>query len=432
MSGDGLPLGRLRVWDARVPADREAWIAAWERIADGDPFSHPDYLTAFAADGETSLCAHLDGPDDEELLHAFLRRPIREDACGNPVGGGLWDAYTVLLYGGPLAKRSSESLLAAFRRSFRAWARETGLVSEFVRMSPVAARRLPYPGVVREQAPHVVRDLRVGELDELWADVRSNVRRGVTKARAAGLTVSIDETGEKLDDFLRIYEETMDRVGSADRFRFPASAFRRIHESLPGRFAYVYAEHEGRAVAVELVLRGEHTGYFYLGGTETAALPLYASVFVHWEAIAYAWREGLTDYVLTGGVTNTTDDSLLRFKRGFAPHGDALYLTGEQVFDEDAYARLRCCTAGGEQTTFFPAYRAPRGERTCARRDGDAVAPNGSGPHTDPTLTHTPTPAPATPTPTSGDTAPAPTPTPADTTTPTPVSGVRTTAGVAS
>lgn len=369
MSSDASSLGRLRVWDARVPAEREEWIAAWRRIADGDPFSHPDYLIAFAADGEDPLCAHLDGPDDEELLHAFLRRPIRADACGNPVGTGLWDAYTVLLYGGPLATRRSEALLAAFRRHFRAWSRETGLVSEFVRMSPVAARRLPYSGTVREQAPHVVRDLRVGAVEDLWADMRSNMRRGVTKARAAGLTVSIDEDGDRLEDFLRIYAETMDRVGSAERFRFPASAFRRIHASLPGQFAYVYAEREGRAVAVELVLRSEETGYFYLGGTETAALPLYASVFVHWEAIAYAWQNGLTDYVLTGGVTNTVDDSLLRFKRGFAPGGDALYLTGEQVFDEEAYARLLCCAQNDPPSTFFPAYRAPRGERTCEVRD---------------------------------------------------------------
>lgn len=370
---DGDPMNRLQVWDARDAADRDAWIMAWERVAGGDPFSHPDYLAAFAADGEVPMCASLDGPDDEEVLHAFLRRPIREDACGNPVEPGLWDAYTALLYGGPLAGRSSEALQAAFRRRFRAWAQDTGLVSEFLRMSPVPSRRLPYPGTVREQAPHIVCDLRADSVDDLWAGMRSNVRRGAARARAAGLTVAIDETGQRLEDFLRIYDETMDRVGSADRFRFPASTFTRMHDALPGGFAYVYVEHEGRAVAVELVLASAETGYFFLGGTETAALPLYASVLVHCEAIAYAWSRGLKDYVLTGGVTNTSDDSLLRFKRGFAPRGDSLYLTGEQVFDEDAYARLLCCTVHSESdstahsapTTYFPAYRAPQGARVC-------------------------------------------------------------------
>lgn len=381
MWSDGGPLNRLQVWDARSAADRDAWIMAWERIAEGDPFSHPDYIAAFAADGEVPMCASLDGPDDEEVLHAFLRRPIREDACGNPVGPGLWDAHTVPLYGGPLARQSSEALQASFRRRFRAWAQSTGLVSEFVRMSPVARRRLPYPGTVREQAPHIVCDLRTDSLEDLWAGMRSDVRRDAARASAAGLTVAIDETGERLEDFLRICDETTDRVGSADRLRVSASTLTRMHDALPGGFAYVYVEHEGRAVAVELVLAAATTGYFFLGGTETTALPMHASVLVHCEAIAYAWRRGLKDCVLTSGGTNTTDDGPLRFERGFAPRGDSLSLTGEQVFDEEAYARLLCCTADAPSrgtsatsshstpqrapASSFPAYRAPRGARVC-------------------------------------------------------------------
>lgn len=375
MWGDrDLDLGRVKVWDARVPAQREAWLCAWERAAGGDPFSHPDWLRAFAGPDEDPLCAHLRGLDDEELLHAFVRRPITADACGHPVEEGLSDALTVLLYGGPVAQRSSEALRAAFQRGFAAWAQWTGLVTEFVRMSPVAERRLPYPGRVREQAPHVVRSLRAESLDELWADLASTARRGIRKARTAGLTAAVDTDGSRLDDFLRIYGETMDRVGSADRFRFPRETFEQIHRSLGDRFAYVYAEHEGRPVAVDLMLRSDTTGYFFLGGALTDALPLHASAFVHWEAIARARGAGLTDYVLTGGVTNTREDSLLRFKRGFAPRGEALYLTGEQIFDADAYARLQCCAvddadAAGGSSEFFPAYRAPgRAPEECRRR----------------------------------------------------------------
>ena len=139
-------LGRVEVWDGRDPSDRAQWTAAWERLAGGDPFSHPGFLQAFAGPGEVPLCAHLRGIDGEEILHALLARPIVADACGRPVEEGLWDAYTVLLYGGPLAQRSSEALRAAFHRGFGAWARAHGLVSEFVRMSPVESRRLPYPG----------------------------------------------------------------------------------------------------------------------------------------------------------------------------------------------------------------------------------------------------------------------------------------------
>ena len=73
-------------------------------------------------------------------------------------------------------------------------------------------------------------------------------------------------------------------------------------------------------------------------------------------------------------MTNTRADSLLRFKRNFAPAGESRYLTGEQVFDEEAYSRL--CGGSGDGRTdgagardgtspassYFPAYRAPRGD----------------------------------------------------------------------
>ena len=377
-------LGRVEVWDGRDPSDRAQWTAAWERMAGGDPFSHPGFLQAFAGPGEVPLCAHLRGIDGEEILHALLARPIVADACGRPVEEGLWDAYTVLLYGGPLAQRSSEALRAAFHRGFGAWARDHGLVSEFVRMSPVESRRLPYPGRVREQAPHIVRDLRGMTLETLWADVRSTVRRGVGKARAAGLTVALDTDGSRLTDFLRIYDETMDRVGAVGRFRFTGEAFERMHAALPGRFAYVYSMHEDEPVAVELMLHSDTTGYFHLGGTRTEALPLYASVHVHWEAIAHAWRSGLSEYVLTGGVTNTREDSLLRFKRNFAPQGEALYLTGERIFDTDAYDRLTglAPTAEGAESDgaaggFFPAYRAPHHPAACRWCGPTGSAPDG-------------------------------------------------------
>ncbi|WP_029089318.1 GNAT family N-acetyltransferase [Brevibacterium album] len=358
----------LAVLDSRRREERAEWEHAWCAFGGGDLFRHPAYLEQFAGPGEVARCALLTGPGTERVLHAFLHRPIEADACGNPVEPGLWDISTALLYGGPLATRDSAALLSAFWSRFRAWARETGTVSEFIRTSPVAFPAadplLAYPGEVREQAPHIVRSLDAGSVEALMADMHPNVRRGARKARAAGLDVVADTTGERLEAFLRIYAETMDRRQAAERFRFPARAFAELNAAFPGRFAYVYAVQGARPVAVELMLMDDRTGYFFLGGTETAALPLYASVLVHCEAIALAWRRGLRSYVLTGGVTNTPEDSLLRFKRGFAPRGEASYRTGQQVFDEERYRKLLCRgSAGGpepgpEAEGFFPAYRA--------------------------------------------------------------------------
>lgn len=357
---------RLEIWDVREIPERAAWEAAWTDLAGGDVFSHPAYVEQFAAPGEVPCCASYTDSRGARVLYAFLLRPITSTACGYRVAPGLWDIYTALLYGGPLGAHADDHTVAGFWQAFRRWAQGAGIVSEFIRMSPVARRRLDYPGTVTEQAPHIVRDLRAASEDELRMDMASNVRRGVKKARAAGVEISIDDTGERLEDFLGIYYRTMDRAGAAARFYHPRAAFETIHATFPGRFAYVYADLAGRPVSAELILLADDIGYFFLGGTEQEALRLYCNVLVHYEAILYARSRGRTDYVLTGGVTNTAEDSLLRFKRMFAPSGSAAYLTGHQVFDAAQYQRLTCSADPlAEAPGYFPAYRASRADTPC-------------------------------------------------------------------
>lgn len=351
------------VWQSDIVADRVAWEQAWSLIAASDPFSHPAYLEQVAADGEVPCCAYFLSDCGRQFLYAFIKRPIERDAQGRRAPAGTWDIRTALLYGGPLAFGDAPVptvTVDTFWKRLREWAVAEGVVSEFVRMNPVARVRLDYPGTVREQAPHVVRKLNGLTREELVADMRKGVRRGAKKARAAGFTIRVDETGECLDDFMSVYGETMERTGAAERFKYPRGLFEAIHAAFPGRFAYIYVVRGREPVSVEMALMSDTIGYAFLGGTRAWALEKGAGVLVGLEAILYAHSRGLDDYVLTGGVTNTADDSLLRFKQRFAPNGSERYLTGEQIFDEDLYWRLACRgPAEVDPGGFFPAYRAP-------------------------------------------------------------------------
>lgn len=350
--------GVLRVWETGDPQDRAAWQQAWAQVADGNIFYHPAYLEQVAEPGEVPCCAAYTSTSGEQLLYPFLRRRIYTDNCGHPVEPGSWDIYTPLLYGGPLAPHMCDSSVAKFWPTFQQWARRAGIVSEFIRMSPLAAHRLPYPGTLRQQAPHIVRDLTAASAEELLQDMHPTMRRGRRKAQAAGLTISVDETGQWLDSFLRIHHETMARTGAADRFYMRRETMESLQEAFPGRLVYIYALYEHRPVAVELIVLSDTGGYFFLGGTETAALALGGSVLVHVEAIRWAWQRGLKWYVLTGGVHNTADDSLLRFKKKLAPRGSRDYLTAQQVFDTERYEQLICCPPEASDADFFPTYRA--------------------------------------------------------------------------
>ena len=319
-----LDLTGVRVWDGRVAADRAAWVDAWGRMADGDPFSHPGFLEAFAGDGEVPMCAHLRGLDDEALARLF------------------WQA-------------------------FDAWARAARAVTEFVRLS-LDDDVLPSPGSVTPRLINYIAQLPA-TAQELWDSYAPKVRQNARHAQRAGVTIEIDTTGDRLAEFLAIHELTMERRGSEDRYRVCVETLTGLHEEMPGRFAYVYAMRAGRAVSVDLVLLGARTAYYHLGGTSADAFGLRPNDLVKTAAMEYARSAGRTRFVLGGGLHD--GDGLERYTRGFAPRGAQDFCTTERILDpvvhgslvRDLESRVRAERAAGgfpdwvDGPDFFPAYR---------------------------------------------------------------------------
>ena len=319
-----LDLTGVRVWDGRVAADRAAWVDAWGRMADGDPFSHPGFLEAFAGDGEVPMCAHLRGLDDEALARLF------------------WQA-------------------------FDAWARAARAVTEFVRLS-LDDDVLPSPGSVTPRLINYIAQLPA-TAQELWDSYAPKVRQNARHAQRAGVTIEIDTTGDRLAEFLAIHELTMERRGSEDRYRVCVETLTGLHEEMPGSFAYVYAMSAGRAVSVDLVLLGARTAYYHLGGTSADAFGLRPNDLVKTAAMEYARSAGRTRFVLGGGLHD--GDGLERYKRGFAPRGAQDFCTTERILDpvvhgslvRDLESRVRAERAAGgfpdwvDGPDFFPAYR---------------------------------------------------------------------------
>ena len=335
------------------------WMSAWRRCANGDVFSHPDYLLNQTAKGESPLAAVFEDQTGSLVLYAFLLRAITHDVCGRPVTDAVYDITAPLLYGGPLTALAENvdgsEVLARFWRRLRRWALGERVVTEFHRENPIAEVSGGYPGERIEQAPHIVKRLSGQSPAELMADTSKSFRRNIRRAEAAGLTLSLDEQGTRLEDFLRLHRATMDRNDAHERFYLEREYFHMLHRSFPGSYAYLYAMDRGRPISVELVIFCQDIAYSLLGASDVHGLRTGANSLLSMRAFGYAQTRGISDYVLTGGVTNTEEDSLLRYKRSMAKSGRRSYRTAQQVIDPKRYAHL---TRGHQETDFFPAYRA--------------------------------------------------------------------------
>lgn len=363
---------RMRILDAQDRESWEEWLSAWRRCANGDMFSHPAYLVDRAESGQTPLAAEFDDGRGSCVLFAFLLRRIDSDVFGrSSVAQKCFDITTALYYGGPLCSLADgaeeATLLETFWDRFRQWARSQRIVSEFHRENPVSGGLSSYPGQRVEQAGHVVKELEGRTEADLLGDTSKSFRRSVRKAEAAGINVIVDETGERLDDFLDLYYATMDRNHASARFYYPREFFDMLNTSLAGRVAYLYALDNGRPISAELVVYCAEIGYSVLGATEESSLRTGVNSLLSHQAFLYAQTRGIKHYVLGGGVTNAADDSLLHYKLSMAKSGLRRYFTAQQVIDEERYIRLS--SGHSCNSTFFPTYRSG-----CSCGDVDQIA----------------------------------------------------------
>jgi hypothetical protein len=332
----------FEVW----PAESDEWLALWSSWPGREVWAHPGYASLYEDETTRALCAAWQS-DDGCVLYPFLLRDLRVA----PFDVEAADVVTPYGYGGAFAWGEPA---AGFWPAFDAWAAERRIVSEFVRFALFDDELLPYPGEREQKLVNVVRGLDAEE-DAIWMDVEHKVRKNVKRARRSGVQIEVDEHGARLDDFLRIYEHTLERRAAPPRYRFPRTFFESIAERLRGGFVYVHALHEDRVVSSELALVSEWTVYSFLGGTASDAYELRPNDLLKWELIRWAKRAGKRRFVLGGGYR--TDDGIFRYKRSFAPGGLMPFHVGHRVLDAELYRELTERVGGSGAAGFFPAYR---------------------------------------------------------------------------
>jgi hypothetical protein len=353
----------LRILNALIPEEREAWLTAWREWPDREVYAHPDYPALYASEGRP-LCALLAAPRGT-VLYPFLLRDTSTDPALS-CAGAYFDLVTPYGYGGAVwwGDGDPDALAGEFWPAFDAWAAETGVVAEFVRFSLFAETLLPYPGERVVRQPNIVRSLDLDE-ETLRMDFEHKVRKNIKKAQRSGLTVEFDLDGCRFDSFYSIYTATMDRREASQSYYFPREYFEALHRGLAGQFLYAHTIREGEILSTELVLASQNRLYSFLGGTHASAFELRPNDLLKFEIMRWGRENGKRDYVLGGGYS--PGDGIFRYKQSFAPNGARDFPTGSRVLNRAAYDTLVRVKAenyaqqGREWTPtegFFPAYRS--------------------------------------------------------------------------
>ena len=353
------------ILDADLPEDRSRWIRLWESWPAREVYAHPDYVSLFREPSSRVLAAIIE-LDNGGVLYPFLLRDLSAAPFLASAGIEARDVTTPYGYGGAFywGRIPRGEVAGQFWPAWTDWAVERKVVSEFIRFSLFEEDLLPYPGQRLERQSNLVRALDPSE-EEIWRDFKHKVRKNVNRARREEVVVEPDLRGRGLDEFLRIYETTMDRRKAEQGYYFDRSFFETLRRSLEGHFVFFHALWNGSVVSSELALVSASTIYSFLGGTDPDAFHVRPNDLLKYEIIMWGRKNGKSRFVLGGGYR--PDDGIYQYKKSFAPNGALAFHVGNRVLlpelcDDLVEARRLFENDQGRQWRpqqgFFPAYRS--------------------------------------------------------------------------
>lgn len=352
----------ISILNGTVPNDRSEWIKLWSALGDKEIMAHPDYVELFSKVTDKTMCAtYKDG--NCIIMYPFILRPLCHESWTDN-SEQCCDTISPYGYGGPFAQECTKDNAALFWSQFQNWALSNNVVSSFVRLSLFDEQLAPFDGIVEHMSSNIVRSLDISE-ENLWMDYAHKVRKNVKRAKNNDLAVEIDEKGDRLDDFLAIYSETMIRRDANKSYLFEREFYQKIISRLNKGYCFFHILQNGKVISSELVLVSTKNIYSFLGGTISEAFSVRPNDLLKHEVCLWGIRNKKQNFILGGGYSD--NDGIYQYKKAFAPSGEYSFKVGKKIYLPEDYKRLNMQKRDFEKrhklqsnidSKFFPEYRS--------------------------------------------------------------------------
>ena len=246
--------------------------------------------------------------------------------------------------------------MEAFTKTCRA----NNIISVFIRLNPLIDFPADETAVPGERTLHgrtVGVDLTLSE-EEIRKQARQNHRVNISRLRREKFTTTVDDWS-RYSQFIKVYDETMDRLNADSYYRFGVRYFERLKEALNEKLHLLSViSPDGQMAAGKLLTEVNGIVQYHLGGTATQYRGLAPAKLAVDAAIWWAKERGNRILHLGGGVGGR-EDELFRFKQGFSER-TFQFETWRIVTDSVKYAQVARAGAWAtsDSPSFFPSYRA--------------------------------------------------------------------------
>lgn len=331
------------------------WDELVRSFANYDVYYLSGYVKAFQihGDGEPQLFYYNE--NGLRGIYVYMKRKTAIE--------GVYDSITPYGYGGFLLEGndSSENMNALWN-AYVDKMKSENIVDNFVRYHPVLANAVPMKTCsdVIDLGKTVSMDLTSEEV--IWKNIHSKNRNMIRKAEKNGIVIKHGQGLELFDDFIKIYNATMDKDNAEPYYYFKPEFYKSIHEDLKDNYEMFWAEYDGKIIAMSIMIFANGRLNYHLSGSDLQYRNLAPSNLLLYKAAMWGMEKGMKTFHLGGGV-GSGEDNLYKFKIAFNRFSDCQFSIAKHIFDNEKYDELvaeRASRDAGfdKQSKFFPLYRS--------------------------------------------------------------------------
>lgn len=338
--------------------EAKEWDDLVRTFAEYDVYYLSGYVKAFQrhGDGEPQLFYYeAEGSNDLRGIYVYMKRKIAFD--------NVYDSITPYGYGGFLLEGvQSEENLKTLWAAYEQKMKEENIVDNFVRYHPVLANAIPMKvcSDVIDLGKTVAMVLDSEEV--IWTNIHSKNRNMIRKAEKKGIEIKHGQGIELFDEFIKIYNATMDKDNAEKYYYFEKDFYESIHNDLKDNYEMFWAEYEGKIIAMSIMIFANGRLNYHLSGSDLEYRNLAPSNLLLYKAAMWGCEKGMKTFHLGGGV-GSGNDNLFKFKIAFNRFSDYQFSIAKHVFDQGKYDELVEIRTNKDanfdrKSDFFPLYRA--------------------------------------------------------------------------
>jgi serine/alanine adding enzyme len=288
-----------------------------------------------------------------QIYYPFVKRPV--DYKFNEIQ--YYDTVTPYGFNGPIIlgceNGRKKILLDSFNDIFTQYCFDNHIVAEYVRFCPWLKNHIDFADYYKIKPNRTVIGIDLSVKDVLYDEINGTRRNKIRNAIRFGVSVEYDFRGDTLDDFLKLYEYTIEKNKISDYYKLTKPFLIDNFIKLKNNIFIANGILEGKCISSSIFLFGKEYLHYHFSANNPNYDKYNANSLLLYDVSQWGIKNQNKMFLLGGGGGSF---GLTQFKESFTKNNIFDFFVGEKIRDPQSYDAI-LKIKGSKNENYFPAYR---------------------------------------------------------------------------